>query len=59
MYKSSTIAEDIVWHHKGRIKDDVLGHPADAKMWKVLILCLLAGMVYIILPFLSFVLDIL
>ena len=34
MYKSSKIAEDMVWRHKGRIKDDVLRHPADTKAWK-------------------------
>ena len=34
MYKSSKIAEDMVWYHKGRVKDDVLRHPADAKAWK-------------------------
>ena len=34
MYKSSKIEEDMVWLHKGRIKDDVLRHPTDAKAWK-------------------------
>jgi len=34
MYKSSRIAEDMLWHYKERIKDGILRHPADAKAWK-------------------------
>ena len=34
MYKSSKIAEDMIWHHKCRIKDSILRHPADGKTWK-------------------------
>ena len=26
--------EDMVWHHKDKVKDDVLRHPTDAKVWK-------------------------
>ena len=33
MYKSSRIAEDMLWHHKERVKDEILRHPADAKAW--------------------------
>ena len=33
MYKSSRIAEDMLWHHKERVKDGILRHPADAKAW--------------------------
>jgi len=24
----------MVWHHEHRVKDGVLRHPADAKVWK-------------------------
>jgi len=34
MYKSSKIAEDMVWHHEHMIKDGILRHLADAKAWK-------------------------
>ena len=34
MYKSSRIAEDMLWHHRDRVKDGILRHPADAKAWK-------------------------
>jgi len=34
MYKCSKIAEDMIWHHKCRIKDDILEHPPNGKAWK-------------------------
>jgi len=34
MYKSSIITEDMLWHHKERVKDGILRRPADAKAWK-------------------------
>ena len=34
IYRPSKIAEDMIWHHKSRIKDDILRHPTDAKAWK-------------------------
>jgi len=33
-YKSSKIAENMVWHHEHRVKNGVVRHPADAKAWK-------------------------
>ena len=34
MYKSSKIAEDMIWHHTCRIKDGILRHPPDGKVRK-------------------------
>jgi len=34
MYKSSRIAEDMLWHYRDRVKDGILRHPADAKACK-------------------------
>ena len=34
MYKLYRITEDMVWHHKNRVKDGILRHPADGKAWK-------------------------
>ena len=34
MYKSSKIVEGILWHHRDRVKDGILRHPANAKAWK-------------------------
>ena len=33
-YKSSKIAEDMIWHDRHRMKDGVLRHPADGKAWE-------------------------
>ena len=34
IYKSSKIVENVVWHHKGRKKDDILRPLAVVKAWK-------------------------
>ena len=34
MYKSSKIVEDMIWHHKSRMKNGILRHLADDKAWK-------------------------
>ena len=34
LFMSSKTASEMVWHHKERIKDGIMRHPADSKAWK-------------------------